>query len=390
MDRSGIQHDFDWSMTASLEDCAEDWAALEGRAICTPFQRQAWLAAARRAEPANRRPAIVVGRRDGRAQLIFPLAIERGSLGATLRWLGDRWNDYNLPIVDREIFASLSPDDAAAIWERVRSCAGAPSASILRRQVDAIDGLRNPFACWHRVEEPSKAHALTLGTDWEAFYSALFRSSTRKRMREKHRKLEAGGALVFATTADPSQMQPLLQRLLDWKAEQIVERGGRNALDSEVSRRFLADFIATPESGARMHALSVDGEPLAISLTLDGQSSLLVYQMAYGSGPLSRHSPGRVLVNHVMRVAVEEQRRLLDFTVGDEDYKLEICDVTTGLSSSIAAHGAAGRPAAALARGMLGLKRRLKANPRVLDLCLKAHAMVRNRGRSGNPQPDTQ
>lgn len=387
MDRSEIGHDFDWSMMTSLEDCAEDWAALEERAVSTPFQSRAWLAAACRAEPANRRPAIIIGRRHGRAELIFPLAIEQGALGGTLRWLGDRWNDYNVPIVDRDLFRALSRDDAAAIWERVLTCAGAPPASILRRQIEAVQGLPNPFAHWHRVEETSRAHAVTLGTDWEAFYATIFRSSTRKRLREKLRKFEAGGKLTFVTTDDPVRMPTLLFRLLDWKAEQIVARGGRNALESEVSRSFLADFIATPGNGARLHALCVDDEPLAIILTLDGQKTLLVYQMAYGSGPLSRHSPGRVLVNYVMRLAVEEQRQLLDFTVGDEDYKLEICDVTTGLSSSIAAHSAAGQPAALLARGTLGLKRRIKANPRVLELCLRAHSMVRNRGRSPSLHP---
>ena len=66
----------------------------------------------------------------------------------------------------------------------------------------------------------------------------------------------------------------------------------------------------------------------------------------------------------MMRLAIEEGRSCLDFAVGDDAYKLAICDRKMNLTTSFAAHAPAGWPVVALARAKLAAKAAIKSNPK--------------------------
>lgn len=368
-----IAETIDWSRAPSLDTCDGLWTDLAPRAVATPFQSLAWLKAASRHHGAGLETAVVVGMRDGRPAIILPLALERGRFATTLRWLGDRWSDYNMPLVERDLFAALSVEDVDAIWARIRPLLGRPDTSVLVRQVTEVRGMPNPFAQWQMQPEPTAAHALRLGIDWPSFEAETYSASARRRLRQMQGKIDRLGG-VFTTTCDPEEVAAKVACLLRWKGDQIQARGGLNALDGELGRGFLLDYVSTPGSGVRMHALEISSEPVALIMTMDDDERLLVYQMAYADGETARLSPGRVLTHHLVRLAVEERRRLLDFSVGDEEYKRDLCDLSTGLTSSILAHSPSGQPAALAARGKLNLKTYLKAHPPLLAFARRAHA----------------
>ncbi len=51
----------------------------------------------------------------------------------------------------------------------------------------------------------------------------------------------------------------------------------------------------------------------------------------YDDGELARFGPGAIQLRDVMRYAAEHNCPLFDFTIGDEPYKREWCDIEIGL-----------------------------------------------------------
>ena len=56
----------------------------------------------------------------------------------------------------------------------------------------------------------------------------------------------------------------------------------------------------------------------------------------YDDGELARFGPGAVQLQDVMRYAAEHGCKLFDFTIGDEPYKREWCDIEIGLCDYVA------------------------------------------------------
>ena len=120
--RLSLHHDL-----AAIEG---EWRELEARADCTVFQTYDWLSTWQRNIGARNgvMPAIVIGRIDGRALFLLPLAVEPGGLLRRVTWLGSYLSNYNGPVLDRELSRRLDPQPFEAVWREVKALlAGKPS-----------------------------------------------------------------------------------------------------------------------------------------------------------------------------------------------------------------------------------------------------------------------
>lgn len=62
------------------------------------------------------------------------------------------------------------------------------------------------------------------------------------------------------------------------------------------------------------------GQPLALHYGFDYSDTLLWYKPSFDVA-YAKHSPGLVLLRHLIGYAIEQQRREFDFTIGDEPFK---------------------------------------------------------------------
>ena len=73
--------------------------------------------------------------------------------------------------------------------------------------------------------------------------------------------------------------------------------------------------------------LTLDGRPAAYHFGFDYNGALLWYKPSFDSA-LAPLSPGIVMVRHLMQYAMARKRRELDFTVGDESFKMRFTNHT--------------------------------------------------------------
>ena len=368
-----------WTVTADLSEAADPWLRFEQSAVVTPFQRFAWVKAWHEVygAPAGAKVAIVCAHSGDRLLALFPLAIERLWGARCLTWVARRWNDYNAPLLDPEFLASLSDDDIGGIWRQLADCAGGADLCLVGNQPSEIGGRRNPFAHFSAAPEASSAHSLALGSDWPSFEAHLFSRATLRRLRDKGRSLAKDGPVDVRRIDDPGEQASVVATLLDWKSAQLAARGSLNPFEDERASRFLQTLVRAGGDTSEVHAIFLAGAPVAAILALRVPDGLLIYQMAYDLGPVSRRSPGRLLLRHLIMEMVQDGRRRLDFSTGDEDYKVELCDRHLLLTQTAQGFTPAGTILAAALRAKLALKRAIKARPGLLALLEATHRRLK-------------
>jgi CelD/BcsL family acetyltransferase involved in cellulose biosynthesis len=96
----------------------------------------------------------------------------------------------------------------------------------------------------------------------------------------------------------------------------------------------------------------------------------------YDDGELARFGPGAMQLQEVMRHAAENNCPLFDFTIGDEPYKREWCDIEIGLCDYVAPASWRGSLVAASTVAFRQIKRWIKHNPTAWAFVRKARSML--------------
>ena len=368
-----------WKVTRDLAAAEPTWSQLEYGAPATPFQRYAWIAAWYDAigRQDGAEIAIVCAFANDRPVALFPLAVERKAGMRCLTWAAHRWNDYNAPLLAPEMVDAITKDDVGPIWRQVINCIGGVDLAQLDKQPSQIAGRPNPFAGYSATPEATSAHAVRLGSDWPSFASSQFNRATLRRLREKENRLEKIGTLRFTRIMGSDEKAKAIKILLEWKHAQLNECGARNPFCDARVASFLADAACDASEFVEIHALELDGNPIAIVLALTRPDGLLVYQTAYGNGPLARHSPGRILLNRLMEKLICDGQTILDLSLGNEGYKAGLCNIHLDLHCTIRAYSLSGIVPAVILRGRLSIERWVKARPRLLGALQTAHKYAR-------------
>ena len=371
-----------WTAYHSLADCAVLWCDFQKRAIRTPYQRFEWLNSWM--ETFGRRdgtePLIVVGFEGDTPRILLPLAIDRELGARRLTWLADDWCDYAMPLLAPELAETLTEADVAAIWHAVSEIAGGADYLLLERQPLKLDGFDNPFARYDARPFTSKAYALRIGGDWDSFYERMHSTKSRRRLRDKEKRIKRCGEIVFRKLTGATEIHGAVTELLDWKVAQILERGAFNPFDDTTSDMFLAHVLTSAPEFARFYAMEVGGKMVAAAIGLVDGKTISIFQLAYGPGPCARYSPGRILIHKVMKAAIEEGLEIFDFSLGDESYKLDICDIHVEMMQTSHAVTASGWLPATLHTAKCAAKRRVKASERLTAATFALNRVVHRLG----------
>ncbi len=380
--------DLSWTCYRTFEECADLWRAFQTGAVRTVFQRYEWLAANHDLIEAQEgvEPRIVVGSRDGEPRLILPLCLTRRMGATALSWLGSELSDYGAPLIAPDLVGRIGAADVAAIWKKAADLAGGADVMLLEKEPARIGEVVNPFTASGGEEGATQAYALSLGEDWATFYAALRSSKTRRRMNEKEKKLGKCGDLVFRQVTDFGEACRAIDTIIGWKIAQVRARGRFNPFRGVPLEPVFGRLLGDAPDLLRIYSLDLDGEMLAGCIALIDRDVFTLYQTAYDNGEYARYSPGRILIHRMMEASIEMGLSTFDFSLGDEGYKLEICDRTTPMMRTSRSFTARGWLPGTLQRQKNRLKIRVKASPRLLEGVEKAIDTAKKLGFDG-PEP---
>jgi CelD/BcsL family acetyltransferase involved in cellulose biosynthesis len=367
--RSGLS----FMLHDDLAAIAEAWQAFEREADCTVFQTHGWLSHWQEHIGRERGtiPVIAVGRDgEGRVLCLFQLAVERSGPARKLTWLASDLCDYNAPLLARDFAESAAGCDFAALWRAVVRLVAADQRFRfdyvdLEKMPPRIGGKDNPFLALPVTTHPSGAHVATLAGDWETFYAARRSAATRKTERKQLKQLGAVGEVRFVEVTAPAEIAATMDALFAQKAKSFERMGVDNIFDRPGHLAFYRSVAIDPAMAGIIHVarLEVGGVVAATSLGLRFNGCYYLILSSYRDGELSRYGTGRIHLRELLRTAIERDFAVFDFTVGDESYKREWCDVELRLLDLLAARSLVGAATVSAISTYRRTKRFIKQTP---------------------------
>lgn len=322
---------------ASFDTAREEWTRFQAGAGGYPFQHHEWLEAWYEAvgRAAGIEPFIVVVKDEGDVvRAIYPLGIRKLGPLRILIPLGGKACDYHAPLIDEAFFAQHTQERRAALWSSIKNVVPADVA-LLERVVPDEHG--DPYGAAVARPHATRAHALMLGTDWKGFYEERRGTKSRRTLREKQNRLARIGPIRFALAETEAERERLLALAVELKGRQLQHVGYRNPYNREEVRAFYRGLavLSPADTALRVFSLEVGDEIAAVAVCIVDCERLYYLLPAYDNDRFGKFSPGQLLLCNLMQWSIDRGLKVFDFTVGDERYKRDWCDVTTPLGYTV-------------------------------------------------------
>jgi CelD/BcsL family acetyltransferase involved in cellulose biosynthesis len=343
------------------------WRRLEdGRALATPYQRFDLLAAWQTHVGARTgvAPFIVTGF-DHAGEPLFLWPFGRTQKGAlkVVRFLGSKHANFNVGLWRRDALATLTAPDLRDMFEHVAE-AGV-DLFILLSQPHAWDGATNPFGLLaHQPSVDMSARLSLAGADDDAGHGLT--RSMRSRLRGKERKLQNLDGYRYVRAATAGEIDRLIESFLALKSRHMAAQGLANGCAEAGVPEFLRHACHRKLADGRplieIHALEGGGEVLALfGANVDGYRFSSMFN-TYTLGEQARHSPGLVLLMHMVADCAGRGVRSFDVGVGRAHYKSFFCREAEPLFDTFLPVTSRGRVAASAFGLAFAAKRVIKQN----------------------------
>jgi CelD/BcsL family acetyltransferase involved in cellulose biosynthesis len=322
---------------------------------------------------------VVVGRRAGRAVLIWPLARYRKLLWRTAEWIGAEHSYYS------DVLVEDAPEaaewlEAAWSWAAKRVdymwLSHMTDDAVLVPILERIEGVRRD------VQEAPYVDC-SEWPDWDAYYRTRTRNLKRDLVRRR-RRLEEQGDVGFRIVTSADEARETLDWMLEHKADWMkskgirLQDGGVDTADMQgFYRAVVADACAS--DNLCLATLTLDGKVLAAQLGLLARGTLAGNMTVYGPG-WEKYAPGKLLMADLVRWTLENNCAIYDLMPAGESFKYLWARKEARITTYLVPCSLRGRVLVAWRRSRLGaaVRRLLRLRPADLP------RIIRNRfsGRS--------
>ncbi len=312
-------------IASSLEAVEGSWRAFESSVYCSRFQSYDWLDGYLKAGALlpGSEIAVAVVSSHNKLRMIVPFVIEHLRAGSRLCWLGHDVNDYNAPIIDLAWALGLTGDDMRSIWGRILAALPQVDYVHIQRQPTLLGNCPNPFTHLARTPDTCHAYAIAVDGSWRETYARLRSTKSRRRLREKMKRLGKSGRVRLRRIRQPGEQREVLKRMVAWKDRQLKASGDSNPFSDGAFERFLisAQDTSGPHGALRLFVLEVGDVVAAAALCLAGRDDMNLFITAHDPETFQKCSVGTLMMVKLMELTARSGRSVFDLSCGAEPYK---------------------------------------------------------------------
>ncbi|MHA6687411.1 GNAT family N-acetyltransferase [Mesorhizobium sp. A556] len=316
---------FEVAVENSFDFQSSEYRKLFDESEASAFQHPHWLSSlyAKLMGPNSAAPLIIVVRiqADKRLALVLPLVRRRYAGLRVIEFADLRVSDYASPVADAKTFDAIVADSAsvAAIQRLLKPY------DLLRigKLADCSLRLEKLLGIDAREDMGMSAYASKLEASFPEWREKRITQSYGKEIAKKSRQLHRRGEVRFECVTDPDAMATAFQAMRVYRGERFKYRDGTGDLLQlpPYYDFYTAVAMAGRDGSARTYAMWLDEKPIAVALGLAHRNSLLVILGGFDFD-FKNMSIGSLMFEQVARDCIERGESFLDFTIGDEPYKL--------------------------------------------------------------------
>jgi CelD/BcsL family acetyltransferase involved in cellulose biosynthesis len=350
--------------------------------LATPYQRfellSAWYANIGRHDGVHPFVMVAYDAAD-RPLLLLPLVVGRENGATIARFMGGKHPTYNMAVWRRVFAASATMAELSALTAAIRDQAEGIDVLAFTQQPRQWRGIVNPFAHFAGQPSPNSCPRLTMtpGGKPEARISA----STRRRLRNKERKLQGLPGYRYLVAATDAEINRILGAFFIIKPQRMALSGLPDVFSNPATKGFIYDAcLARLPDGSRaieLHALECDGELISVfACVADGERFSTMFN-TYTVSDNARYSPGLILLRYMIDHYADLGYSTVDFGVGPDDYKLTFCKEEEPIFDSFIPLTAPGRIAALGMSSLTRAKRLVKQTPALMQMAQRLRNTIR-------------
>jgi CelD/BcsL family acetyltransferase involved in cellulose biosynthesis len=264
----------------------------------------------------------------GRPLLLLPFGIVRHRGIRILGFLDGAANDYNAPVVF-EPLRTWTRDTLERLWQELLRVLPRFDVAMLEKMPSDICGAPNPLV---GLGTPSRSgHLVNITTSWDEY--AAHRLPYKRESVIQRRKLGKLGKVAFTVAETAADRQRMLQTMMRQKSRRYVETRGIDGLDRPGFRQYYNAMIERLGWPGPLFicALEVDGHVIATNWGFISNKRFLGIITSFEGGEWKRFSPGRLLLEDLLKWNFDNGSMIFDFGSGEESYKLPYCDEALSL-----------------------------------------------------------
>jgi CelD/BcsL family acetyltransferase involved in cellulose biosynthesis len=347
------------------------WRALErDDAWATPYQRFDLLAAWQHHVGAAKGivPFIVIGFDGaGRPLLLWPFGRKRVGPITIAGFLGSKHASFNIGLWRRDLAAAIGEGDIRDLFARIGAGRDPVDLLALYSQPLRWAGLANPFALLPRQLSAEDGSCLNLDAAASGGIAPAVSPAMASRLRIKERKLEKLAGYRYIQATSTADIDRLLEAFFALKAVHMRAQGLTNVFAEPGVAQFVRQACHIKLAGGRplieLHALEGDGEVLALFGAVVDPYRFSAMFNTYTLSKHARHSPGLILLQHMIAACAQRGSRSFDIGVGRAHYKSFFCKEPEPLFDTFLALTPRGQLAAPAFRTAFAAKRMIKSKP---------------------------
>jgi CelD/BcsL family acetyltransferase involved in cellulose biosynthesis len=345
------------------------WRALErDDAWATPYQRFDLLAAWHRHVGAKEGivPFIVIGfDTAGQPLFLWPFGRKRMGPITLAGFLGSKHASFNIGLWRRDLATAVSEADIRSLLARIGAGRDPVDLLALYSQPLTWAGIANPFAALPRQLSPEDGSCLAM--PGAGGIEGAISPGMVSRLRTKERKLKKLAGYRYIQADSAADIDRLLDAFFALKAVHMRAQGLTNVFADPGVAAFVRQACHIRLAGGRplieIHALEGDGEVLALFGAVVDQYRFSAMFNSYTLSQHARHSPGLILLQHMIGACAARGARSFDIGVGRAHYKSFFCKEPEPLFDTFVALTPRGQLAAPAFRATFLAKRMIKTKP---------------------------
>lgn len=315
---------FDVAVEPSFDFASPEYAALFAASAASAFQHPLWLQSlyAKLLGSNNATPLVITVRHADRSlAMVLPLVKRRYAALRVVEFADLRVSDFVAPVANAEDFDAVLADAAAVT--RLRALLRPYDLLRIGKLDDAGLPMHRLFGIREAGRMATNAYAVPLEGDFDAWRAKYLNRSYAKELDKKARQLDRKGRVEFGCVTAPADIIESFAALKIFRRDRFELNGGGELLQVPEYFDFYSSVgLAADGKFARIYRLSLDGMPIGVAMGLAHRGSFLVIMVGFTQTEFKNQSVGSLMLQQLARDCIARGETLLDFTIGDEPYKL--------------------------------------------------------------------
>lgn len=326
----------------NFEEVEALWRSIEADNCGYAFQNYDWLYNWYQWVGKKRQGSVciaVISNAEQQPLYLFPFWIIKKHGLKELQWLGGEVTDYMAPLPSKAANLS-SNEEFSAIWTALLQALPNFDYYQLVKQPELIHQHPNPMLS-QGAQEYAESYAAELKDSWSLYYESQVKKRIRADSRRQRKRLEEIAPLRFVIARTAEQVEQLTKAMITQKRRRYAEMGVTDIFDDEGYHTFFQTLGSSHGETGIVHlcALYCGETIIATHWGIAVQPRFYFLMPTYEGGDWKRFSAGRILLEELIQWCFNNQYEVFDFSLGDEAYKQEWCNLkmplyeTTGAGS---------------------------------------------------------